>query len=285
MAKLDSDDSRTILQLDNNSVEELTFEEYAKLNDLDFSEEEFITARESYIEQQLQQGYDKDGFVSINDLVTVARHNIGSEDASKHHAQKGVWGILRHTPVDANRNIVNGATYFAETSSTLMADEYGTGAKLPPEGFLVDPVSRDGTSRTDFNLEPCGGGIKGKTRYLAQPGETFELLWIIKNPVPNGHCQLKISKGRSSDSSSFETLHVKGKGFDPGTGKFNCGNEDTAIESAVVQLPYDTSCPDCTIQWVYDAPGYGKMYQCADISVVDKEKREDCSPECLNGGV
>lgn len=261
MAKLDSDDSRTVPQFDDSDIRELSFDDYAKLNGLEFSGSEFTEARKSFIEQQLEQGFNKDGFVSINDLVTVASHNIGSEDAPRQHAQKGVWGVLRHTPIKANSDIVNGATYFAEASATLMADEYSTGTKLPPEGFLVDPVSRDGTSRTDFNLEPCGGGIKGKTRYLAQPGETFEFLWIIKNPVPNGHCQLRVSKGKSSDPASFETLHVKGRGFDPGTGKFNCGDDDTAIESAIAQLPYDTSCPDCTIQWIYDAPGYGKMYQ------------------------
>jgi hypothetical protein len=178
------------------------------------------------------------------------------------------------------------ARVFAETSSTLYLDESVDGhSQNPPEAYLVEPVSRSGTSRTGFGLGPCGGGSKGKSRFYADPGEKTEVQWIIKNPAPNGHCQIRVARGHGDDESAFENVSVEGHGYDRSTGKFRCGDPDKAIEVVTVKLPYDTSCPDCTLQWIYDAPGFGKMYQCADISIVDADHREDCEGKCQNGGI
>lgn len=112
-----------------------------------------------------------------------------------------------------------------------------------------------------------------------------EVSWVIKNPVPNGKCELNLARGHTDENSSFKSLTVEGNGYDSGTGKFNCGDPKKIMEEVIVRLPYDTSCPDCVLQWVYDAPGYGKIYECSDISIVDKEHREDCDGKCQNGGV
>lgn len=85
-----------------------------------------------------------------------------------------------------NSGSVNDAVVFAETASTLYAGENGQYASVKrPEAFLIDPVARPGTSRSGFGLDPCGGGSKGKARYMADPGEQIEVSWIIKNPVNN----------------------------------------------------------------------------------------------------
>lgn len=96
---------------------------------------------------------------------------------------------------------------------------------------------------------------------------------------------VRISRGTADDASSFQNVKVEGHGYDSSTGKFKCGDKDASLETVKVQLPYDTSCPDCVLQWIYDAPGFGKIYQCIDISVLDKANREDCINKCKNGGI
>jgi hypothetical protein len=177
------------------------------------------------------------------------------------------------------------AVYFADEATTLYKGENGGYDTKRPRAFLIDPVPRMGTSKSDFGLEPCGGGIKGRSRYMANPGEKMEIQWIIENPAPNSHCMLRISRGSADDSESYEKVYVEGRGYDSSTGKFKCGDRDSAIEIVKATMPYDTSCPDCVLQWVYDAPGYGLLYQCVDISVLDEAHREDCQGKCKNGGI
>jgi len=186
--------------------------------------------------------------------------------------------------IKADENLVKDAKYFSEASFSLQDDQYASGG-TPPQGFLLDPVSRKGTSRSDFGLAPCGGASKGQARLLADPGQKTEVQWLIKDPVEGGHCQIRLSRSEEDDPNSFESLHVEGNGYDSRTGKFKCGDPHKTVETATVKLPYETSCPHWTLQWVYEAPGYGKLYQCADISIVDPDNREDCEGKCQNEGI
>ena len=56
-----------------------------------------------------------------------------------------------------------------------------------PKGYLVEPYARRGTARSRFDITPCGGGVQGKTKSLAQPGSKTNVQWIIQDPVPGGH--------------------------------------------------------------------------------------------------
>ncbi len=53
--------------------------------------------------------------------------------------------------------------------------------------YLVEPYARRGTAKSRFDIHPCGGGVQGKIKYLAQPGEEAKVQWIIQNPVQGGH--------------------------------------------------------------------------------------------------
>ena len=53
----------------------------------------------------------------------------------------------------------------------------------------------------------------------------------------------------------------------------------------MVTLPKDIKCEDCTLQLSYEAPGYGIMYQCSDISIVDESEGSQCQVPCENNGV
>lgn len=96
---------------------------------------------------------------------------------------------------------------------------------------------------------------------------------------------VKLSRGHPDDPTSYHPLPVSGHGYDPRTGTFECGDPTKSIEEAEVQLPYDSSCDECTLQWVYEAPNYGSLFQCADISIIAGKKDVGCGGECQNGGV
>jgi hypothetical protein len=273
MSKHNPVDSRVSVGRAGQVVSEFSLDDINVWETSGFTEEEYLNIKESFIQSQLAHVIKSDGVVEFAQFQSLENQIKNGGNIGRQPAYSKVKNTLQTNSMSGNSEFMEDAAYFAETSSTLMVSDSESG--LPPEGYLIDPVSRDGTSRTDFGLEPCGGGTKGVTRYKAQPGEKTEVEWIIKNPVKNSHCQIRISRGRSDDPSSYQNLKVEGKGYDAGTGKFKCGDEDSMIEEATVQLPYDSSCPDCTLQWIYEAPGYGKIYQCSDISIVDSENRED----------
>lgn len=241
----------------------------------------------SFIENRENLQSNSIKYVSLNDYVVRDAEFVSSEYLFPEGQSPWVKETLQANRLGLQASALNGAKYFAETANTLYRDNLAAedGAKEPPEVFLIDPISREGTSRTAFGLAPCGGGSKGKSRFVAEPGEKTDVEWIIKHPVKGGRCQVKLSRGHGADPNSYEVLHVDGHGFDKSTGKFICGESGELIEEVQVQLPYDTSCPDCTLQWTYEAPGYGIIYQCSDISIVDAENREKCEGGCLNGGI
>lgn len=152
--------------------------------------------------------------------------------------------------------------------------------------YLVEPYARRGTAKSRFDIPPCSGGVQGKTKYLAQPGEKANVQWIIQNPVPGSHCEVKLSNGHPDDKSSYHNLKVEGRNFNSRTGTFDCGDPQKTIEDATVIFPSNIACEQCTLQWVYTAPGYGSMYQCSDISILSgKPKKDDCPVDCRHGGV
>lgn len=90
------------------------------------------------------------------------------------------------------------STYFADSSVLYEGkNEYeqlinslieeSTANKEAPMAYLVEPYARRGTAKSRFDLPPCSGGVQGKTKYLAQPGEKANVQWIIQNPVAGGH--------------------------------------------------------------------------------------------------
>jgi len=134
-------------------------------------------------------------------------------------------------------------------------------------------------------MAPCSGGIQGKSKYLAEPGDKANIQYIIQNPVKGGRCLIRLSRGHPDDPSSYFPLPATGNGYDARTGTFQCGDPEKSIEEIKAQLPYDTSCQKCTLQWIYEAPGYGSLFQCADISILTDHDDQACSQDCVNGGV
>lgn len=147
-----------------------------------------------------------------------------------------------------------------ESSSTLFEEQEDVSTdKSAPTAVLVEPYARKGTQKTKFNLAPCSGGAKGSSRYLASPGDKANVQWIIQNPVKQGKCKISIAKGHPDDLASFHFLKVESDSFNRRNGQFKCGSPDKTVEDAMVQLPTDMTCEDCTLQWQYEAPGYGKL--------------------------
>lgn len=127
--------------------------------------------------------------------------------------------------------------------------------------YLVEPYARRGTAKSRFDVAPCSGGVQGKTKYLAEPGQKANVQWIIQNPVEGGKCQVRLSTGHPDDDASYHFLKVDGHGFNSRTGTFRCGDPKKAVEEAQVSIPSDISCEQCTLQWIYQAPGYGSLFQ------------------------
>lgn len=120
---------------------------------------------------------------SVSQNTVVSKHT--SETSENNSSQnKDLKELLREhsMEIDAPMNNVN---YFTDTPTTLYIEQKGT-QTYPPEGFLVEPYARKGTSKTIFGMAPCGGGLKGQSKYVASPGDKAKVEWIIKNPVKGG---------------------------------------------------------------------------------------------------
>jgi hypothetical protein len=166
-----------------------------------------------------------------------------------------------------------------------LAIENGSSDKKAPMAYLVEPYARKGTTKSRFDMAPCSGGVQGQSKYLAQPGDKTNVQWIIQNPVVGGRCQVSLSSGHPDDISSYHHLTVEGLDYNARTGTFECGNPEKAVEEAIVHLPRGETCEKCTLQWVYQAPGYGSLFQCSDISIINGKGELGCPAECKNGGV
>lgn len=124
----------------------------------------------------------------------------------------------------------------------MSVEESDSANKEAPQGYLVEPYARKGTAKSRFDLPPCSGGVQGKSKYLAQPGESANVQWIIQNPVQGGHCQIRLSKGHPDDPSSYHFLRVEGHNFNERSGTFSCGDPTKTVEEAVVTIPKDQTC-------------------------------------------
>lgn len=85
--------------------------------------------------------------------------------------------------------------------------------------------------------------------------------------------------GHPDDLSSYYYLAVDSSTYDKNTGKFTCGSDEKTVEDIMAQLPSGMTCADCTLQWTYEAPGYGTIYQCSDISIMNESQVESCQKE------
>jgi hypothetical protein len=144
-----------------------------------------------------------------------------------------------------NNPITEYSKYYAsDAPKPLFAPDDGDSTEdhQTPQAFLIQPYARKGTKRTKFGGAPCGGGILGKSRFVATPGENINVQWIIQDPVPSGKCQIKISKGHPDDEISYEHLEAVNLS-DKYSGKFDCGDEEKTVDEANIKLP-DTTCTE-----------------------------------------
>jgi len=167
-----------------------------------------------------------------------------------------------------------GAQYFKQ--STL--------PNAPPEAFLFNPGVRDQTDSGKFGLFPCSGGIKGPAEYY-KPGSKVVVKWQILNPSEDSQCIIKMAQKNDQNADSYQTLNPLGREVDKYTGYFACGENTKEPEAVVVQIPTDADCSICTLQLTYKSADYGELYQCADLSTQRIEGSDDCTDECLNGGI
>lgn len=226
------------------------------------------------------------------DLQTTLNKNtfVGSMLSDSYTSNKD--NHLQNIKMKLHNHVVNedpsfslNKMYFTDQPSSLYVEETDQQNSNMPMAYLVEPYARKNTEKSRFDMPPCSGGVKGKSKYLAQPGEKTNVQWIIQNPVSGGRCKVKLSRGHPDDIASYHSLPVAGHGYDSRTGSFECGEPNKSIEEAVVQLPIDTVCDECTLQWIYEAPKYGSLFQCSDISIIAGKEGKVCNGECKNGGV
>ena len=234
----------------------------------------------SFIGERLNSNFKNSGHSNHQDSV-VSKPSQYSVNNQGNHALE-LKELLKENSINSDISM-NNVNYFTDTPTTLLLEEKGN--KYPPEGFLVEPYARKGTSRNQFGLAPCGGGLQGQSKYIANPGDKTKVQWIIKNPVKNGLCQIRLSKGHPNDLSTYQTLPVNVDTYDSRNGKFQCGDASKAVEEATVVFPSDVTCSECTLQWIYEAPGYGTLYEWSDISIVSGGQIKECLQPCKNDGV
>ncbi|CAI2373434.1 unnamed protein product [Moneuplotes crassus] len=174
-----------------------------------------------------------------------------------------------------------------------------------PELIMEDPYPREGSVAHPLNKPPCGSTKRGMVYYSAYPGRSNLIRWKVIHPILEGNCTIKLSNGLDqSHETAFEPLEpVYDFSFqnedgsldyysgDTGNyyrqfyhkGKFSCGRVDPeTYESITVKFP-NMTCDDCVLQLEVETK-QGKIYQCADIEVINAGMR-DCVGSCLNEGV
>jgi len=167
----------------------------------------------TFISDRLNSNYD------APEPLKVDNRKIG--DAQLESTNEYLQNVKVQLHDHSSTESINNSKYFAEGSTTLYEEEGDSSRKQAPTALLVDPYARKGSTKSKFNLAPCGGGIKGKSRYLASPGEKTEVQWIIEHPVKNGKCKVSISKGHPDDLNSYQVLTVNNPTLDKRTGQFS----------------------------------------------------------------
>lgn len=84
--------------------------------------------------------------------------------------------------------------------------------------------------------------------------------------------------------NNFEVLYSKDENQVLTKGKFPCGRESSPLEGKEVQLPKNFSCDSCVIKLQFDTKSSGTLNYCSDIEILSG-KIEDCSGQCVNGGM
>lgn len=167
------------------------------------------------------------------------------------------------------------------------AQYFGEANKLPDMNtrlFLEEPPARENTSHDKFGMFPCNGGVKGPAQYF-KAGTKIMVKWQIQNPTKDGKCIIRLAENNDENAGSYKNIRPIGIDEDQYTGYFNCGNTSGNPEGTEIVIPAGTDCAECTLQFAYNVPDFGEIYQCTDISTVKIEGTQDCDKPCLNGGI
>lgn len=165
--------------------------------------------------------------------------------------------------------------YSDEVIDSVYAEHKDSLGTSDPVGFLISPYPRKGTEHGIFGMKHCSGGTKGDIEYVAVQGHTLNVQWSIMNPVEGGKCHILLNTKGTNKGEDFEPADVVGYSFGVTNDAFPCGDPKKKIEEVAVKLPMDKTCEHCLLQWRYTAPGYGDLYQCSDISIIDHETMMD----------
>lgn len=174
-----------------------------------------------------------------------------------------------------------------------------------PELVLEDPFPRNNTSSAPTSMGPCGNTKRGLVYYSAFPGRSNLIRWKVVHPIVEGNCTIRLSNGvDEKDDKNFEILqpvfdfsYQRTDGsYDYFSGEignyyrkvypdgsFTCGRADPGTFESITVLFPNMTCDECTFQMVVETK-QGKIYQCADIEVINSEM-QDCIGMCLNEGV
>lgn len=88
---------------------------------------------------------------SIPQNVVVSKQPVETQE-NQNSQVADLKELLHNHSMDVDVPMSN-ANYFTDTPTTLLVEEKGT-KTYPPEGFLVEPYARKGTSRTIFGMAP-----------------------------------------------------------------------------------------------------------------------------------
>jgi hypothetical protein len=145
-----------------------------------------------------------------------------------------------------------------------------------PEAYLLQPLPRDKMSSLAV-VAPCGGVMKGKSHFLAQPGSFNPISWHVVVPSA-GTCTLRVMFG-----TEFSEQHVlvPTDNSTDSFGFFPCGESEGSF-SKVFKFPDEVSCDSCTLQWVWKS-SLETYYLCSDIEILE-DKDAACYGKCKNGG-
>lgn len=139
-------------------------------------------------------------------------------------------------------------------------------------------------TESDMNnkIPPCGGTKANRVHFDGATGMRSFIYWKTMVPDDKGNCTMRL--GTSMDDAQLDLLLPDDKSANAKTGKFPCGRSESHIEGKHVRWPKGLTCDQCFLQLEWETKLGGKQYMCADIEILGG-KIEDCSGQCMNGGV
>jgi len=137
---------------------------------------------------------------------------------------------------------------------------------------------------SDLNplIGPCGGAKPGRVHFDAEQGSVANVEWKVSHSDNLGNCSIRLGEGLTEND--FVVLHPTDGSGTKDSGYFPCGRSSNMLEGKEIKFPSNFTCDDCTLQVVWQTKTSGNLFQCADIQLLGG-KIEDCSGQCMNGGV